>query len=112
MWLKHPKFQELLGRRLTKEDPENGYKRTKLSFLQIFLTDLLRHQSWHLDSGCLQLIKEGRHMFLKLEFKSESIVGSRKGKAKYHMGLFDADIAKMELKEAEYVSASSYSSQH
>src|ERR1044072_6868538 len=51
--LKHPKFQELLGRRLTRENPENGYHRTKLSFLQIFLIAPVRHQSWYLDSGCL-----------------------------------------------------------
>src|ERR1044072_2541366 len=50
--LKHPKFQELLGRRLTREDPESGYLRTKSFILQISLTTPLRHQSWYLDSGC------------------------------------------------------------
>src|ERR1044072_1123698 len=77
MWLKHPKFQELMGRRLTREDPENGYQRTKLSFLQIFLTGPVRHQSWYLDSGCLQHIKQERHMFLELELKPGGVVGLR-----------------------------------
>src|ERR1044072_9021468 len=102
LWLKHTKFQELLGRRLTREDPENGYQRTKLFFLQIFLTAPLRHQSWHLDNGCLQLIKEGRHVFLELELKPGSVVDSRRGKTKYQMGFCNADTAKIGMEEAEY----------
>src|ERR1044072_1763896 len=51
--LNHPKFQELLGRRLTKVDPENGYQRTKLSFLQVTLAAPANHQSLCLDSGHL-----------------------------------------------------------
>src|ERR1044072_4353133 len=73
--LKHPKFQELLGRRLTREDPENGYQRTKLSFLQIFLTAPLRHQSWNLDSRCWQHMKGERHMFQELELNAAGAVG-------------------------------------
>ena len=42
---KHPKFQELLGRRrLTREDTENGYQRTKILSLQIFSSGSVRHQ--------------------------------------------------------------------
>src|ERR1044072_2045615 len=81
---KHPKFQELLGRRrLTRKDPEGGYLRTKLFILQISLTALLRHQSWYLDSGCSRRKTGERHMFQKLELKVGGVVGfggNQKGK--------------------------------
>src|ERR1044072_6350616 len=80
---KPPKFQELLGKRLTKEDPESGYLRTKLFILQISLTAPLRHHSWYLDSGCSRHMTGERHMFQKLELKAGGVVGfggTQKGK--------------------------------
>src|ERR1044072_3237820 len=82
MRLKHPKFQELLGR-LTRKGPESGYLRTKLSILQISLTAPLRHQSWYLDSGCSRHMMGERHMFQGLELKPGGVVGfggNQKGK--------------------------------
>src|ERR1044072_7979031 len=83
MRLKHPKFQELLGRRLTREDPESGYLRTRLSILQISLTAPLKHQSWYLDSGCSRHMTGERHLFQRLELKAGGVVGfggNQKGK--------------------------------
>src|ERR1044072_8824029 len=74
MRLKHPKLQELLGRRLTREDPESGYQRTKLFSLQIFSSGSVRHQSLYLDNGCLQLMMDERHMFQELELKAGGII--------------------------------------
>src|ERR1044072_8307527 len=81
--LKHPKFQELLGKRLTRKDPEGGYLRTRLSILQISLTAPLKHQSWYLDSGCSRHITGERHLFQRLELKAGGVVGfggNQKGK--------------------------------
>src|ERR1044072_3513781 len=83
MRLKHPKFQELLGRRLTREDPESGYLRTKLFILQISLTAPQKHQSWYLDNGCSRHMTGERHLFQKLELKAGGVVGfggNQKGK--------------------------------
>src|ERR1044072_9414438 len=74
MRLKHPKFQELLGR-LTGKDPESGYLRTKLSILQISSTAPLRHQSWYLDSGCSRHMTGEKHLFQELELKAGGVVG-------------------------------------
>src|ERR1044072_7356675 len=82
--LKHPKFQELLGRRrLTRKDPEGGYLRTKSFTLQISLTAPLRNQSWYLDSGCSRHMTGERHIIQKLELKPGGVVGfggNQKGK--------------------------------
>src|ERR1044072_3026430 len=82
MRLKHPKFQELLGR-LTRKNPESGYLRTKLSILQISLTAPLRHQSWYLDSGCSRHMTGERYMLQELELKAGGVIGfggNQKGK--------------------------------
>src|ERR1044072_7555554 len=78
----HPEFSELLGR-LTKEDPESGYLRTKSFTLQISLTAPLRQQSWYLDNGCSRHMTGERHMFQELELKPGGVVrygGNQKGK--------------------------------
>src|ERR1044072_4507076 len=81
--LKHPKLQELLGRRLIRKDPESGYLRAKLFILQISLTAPQKHQSWYLDSGCSRHMTGERHLFQELEFKAGGVVGfggNQKGK--------------------------------
>src|ERR1044072_5403183 len=75
--LKHPKSQELLGRKLTREDPESGYLRTKLFILQISLTAPQRHQSWYLDSGFSRHMTGEKHLFQELELKAGGVVGFR-----------------------------------
>src|ERR1044072_8183794 len=57
---KPQKFQELLKKGLTREDPEGEYQGTKLSVLQILRTAQTRFQSLVLDSGCWQLIMDKR----------------------------------------------------
>src|ERR1044072_9035240 len=81
--LNHPKFQEPLGRRLTRKDPESGYLRAKLFILQISLMAPRKHLSWYLDSGCSRHMTGERHMFQEMELKDGGVVGfggNQKGK--------------------------------
>src|ERR1044072_9611228 len=56
LWPKPQKFQELLEKGLTREDPECGYQGTKLFVLQILRTAQTRFQSLVLDNGRWQLM--------------------------------------------------------
>src|ERR1044072_5041565 len=69
---KPQKFQELLEKGLTREDPEGGYQGTKLPILQILSMAQTRFQSLVLDSGCWKLIVDKRHMFKEVELKERS----------------------------------------
>src|ERR1044072_7270850 len=65
-----PKVPRTSGKKTNKRGPRKWYQRTKLSFLQIFLTAPMRHQSWYLDSRCWQHMKGERHMFQELELNA------------------------------------------